>query len=206
MPAPLAAAVRRPVMLALLPPGLEVETFDGAAWVGLVPFLMDGVRPPGVPPLPWASRFPETNVRTYALGPDGRGAIWFLSLDAARLGAVLTARASYALPYFWSRMSVGSGAPPARPLPDRPLPPLDGGRRPPGRRRRRAPTLVAAPCPRGRPRAGPAGGRRPAAAGRHSAGARGRRGAGPDRRLAPGAGCGAGTRTVMTATGGPRPR
>src|SRR6266508_4649338 len=131
MPAPLAAAVRRPVMLqhwrrltflhwpypppavqALLPPGLEVETFDGAAWVGLVPFLMDGVRPPGVPPLAWASRFPETNVRTYALGPDGRGAIWFLSLDAARLGAVLTARASYALPYFWSRMSVGSGAPP----------------------------------------------------------------------------------------------
>jgi len=131
MPAPLAAAVRRPVMLqhwrrltflhwpypppavqALLPPGLEVETFDGAAWVGLVPFLMDGVRPPGVPPVPWASRFPETNVRTYALGPDGRGAIWFLSLDAARLGAVLTARAGYALPYFWSRMSVGSGAAP----------------------------------------------------------------------------------------------
>src|SRR6266545_3145162 len=244
MPAPLAAAVRRPVMLqhwrrltflhwpypppavqALLPPGLEVETFDGAAWVGLVPFLMDGVRPPGVPPLPWASRFPETNVRTYALGPDGRGAIWFLSLDAARLGAVLTARASYALPYFWSRMSVGSGAPPdpgvtgaAGPAPAGPRvdrlayrgrrrwPRPAGGGRPPGRRRRRAPTLVAAPCPRGRPRAGPAGGRRPAAAGRHSAGARGRRGAGPDRRLAPGAGCGAGTRTVMTATGGPRPR
>jgi uncharacterized protein len=127
--APLAPPVRRPVMFqhwrlltflhwryppatvqALLPAGLEVETFDGAAWVGLVPFLMDGVRPPGLPPAPWASRFPETNVRTYARGPDGRGAIWFLSLDAARLGAVLAARAGYALPYFWSRMSVGPGA------------------------------------------------------------------------------------------------
>jgi uncharacterized protein len=126
--APLAPPVRRPVMLqhwrlltflhwrypppavqALLPGGLEAETFDGAAWVGLVPFLMDGVRPPGVPPAPWASRFPETNVRTYACGPDGRTAIWFLSLDAARLGAVLAARAGYALPYFWSRMSVGGG-------------------------------------------------------------------------------------------------
>jgi hypothetical protein len=126
---PLAPPVRRPVMLqhwrrltfvhwrypppavqALLPAGLEVEAFDGAAWVGLVPFLMDGVRPPGVPAAPWASRFPETNVRTYARGPDGRTAIWFLSLDAARLGAVLAARAGYALPYFWSGMSV-DGAP-----------------------------------------------------------------------------------------------
>jgi uncharacterized protein YqjF (DUF2071 family) len=129
MPAPLAPPVPRPVMLqhwrrltflhwryppaavqAVLPADLEVETFDGSAWVGLVPFLMDGVRPPGVPPAPWASRFPETNVRTYARGPDGRGAIWFLSLDASRLGAVLAARAGYALPYFWSRMSVEARA------------------------------------------------------------------------------------------------
>jgi uncharacterized protein YqjF (DUF2071 family) len=92
---------------ALLPAPLEVDTFDGVAWVGLVPFLMDRVRPPGVPPLPWASRFPETNVRTYARGPDGQTAIWFLSLDAARLPAVLAARAGYWLPYFWSTMSVG---------------------------------------------------------------------------------------------------
>src|SRR6266536_1006670 len=132
---PVAPPVRRPVMLqhwrrltflhwryppqavqALLPPGLEVETFDGAAWVGLVPFLMDGVRPPRVPPAPWLSRFPETNVRTYAVGPDGRSAIWFLSLDAARLGAVLAARGSYALPYFWSRMSVGAQSTADRPV------------------------------------------------------------------------------------------
>lgn len=91
---------------ALLPPGVEVETFDGSAWVGIVPFLMDDVRPPGVPALPWLSRFPETNVRTYVRGPDAASAIWFFSLDAARLPAVLGGRVGYGLPYFWSDMAV----------------------------------------------------------------------------------------------------
>ncbi|MDQ3733432.1 MAG: DUF2071 domain-containing protein [Actinomycetota bacterium] len=89
----------------LLPAGLDVETFDGSAWVGLVPFLMDDVRPPVLPALPWLSRFPETNVRTYVRGPDGGSAIWFFSLDAARLPAVLAGRAGYGLRYFWSDMS-----------------------------------------------------------------------------------------------------
>src|ERR1051325_7601239 len=74
----------------LLPEGLTAQTFARTAWVGLVPFVMVGVRAPGVPPLPWLSRFPETNVRTYVRGPDGKPGIWFYSLDAARLPAVLT--------------------------------------------------------------------------------------------------------------------
>ncbi|MFC4531714.1 YqjF family protein [Sphaerisporangium dianthi] len=90
----------------LLPPGLTVETFDDAAYVGLVPFLMEGVRPPGVPALPWLSRFPETNVRTYVRDAGGRSGLWFFSLDAERLPAVIAARAGYRLPYYWSRMSV----------------------------------------------------------------------------------------------------
>ena len=94
------AAVQR-----LLPAGLTVETFDGSAWVGLVPFEMK-VTLPGVPILPWVGRFPETNVRTYVTGPDGASAVWFLSLDAGRLGAVLTGRGAYRLPYFWSHMRV----------------------------------------------------------------------------------------------------
>jgi len=95
----------------LLPPGLEVETFDGWAWVGLVPFAMT-IRAARGPAVPWASFFPETNVRTYVRGPDGRTGIWFFSLDAARLAAVLVARARYGLPYVWARMRVqrdGSG-------------------------------------------------------------------------------------------------
>jgi uncharacterized protein len=125
MDAPEPPRVRRPVMLqgwrwltflhwrypaevvqARLPDRLTVETLDGTAWVGLIPFLMDGVRPPGLPPLRWLSRFPETNVRTYVRGPDGRTGLWFLSLDAARLPAVLAGRTTYGLPYFWSSMSV----------------------------------------------------------------------------------------------------
>lgn len=90
----------------LLPRGLRLESFDGSAWVGLTPFLMTGVRAPGVPAVPWLSRFPEINVRTYVRDEYGRTGIWFLSLDAARLPAVLSARAAYRLPYFWSDMAV----------------------------------------------------------------------------------------------------
>jgi uncharacterized protein YqjF (DUF2071 family) len=94
------------VVQSLLPPGLTAQTFDGTAWIGLVPFMMHGVRAPGTPELPWLSRFPETNVRTYVEGPDGRVGIWFLSLDAARLAPVLAGQLGYGLPYRWSSMRV----------------------------------------------------------------------------------------------------
>lgn len=90
---------------ALLPAGLRVDTYEGDAWVGLVPFFMH-VRAPAGPSIPWLSRFPETNVRTYVTDRAGRQGIWFFSLDATRMPAVLTARGSYGLPYFWSRMAV----------------------------------------------------------------------------------------------------
>jgi uncharacterized protein YqjF (DUF2071 family) len=82
----------------LLPKGLELDTFDNAAWIGLVPFEIYNF--PGLP------HFPETNLRTYVIGPDGSRAVWFFSLDAARLLAVIGARAAYGLPYFWSSMRV----------------------------------------------------------------------------------------------------
>ena len=91
----------------LLPDGLEIETHDGAAWVGLVPFYMR-VATPGGRRVPWLSNFCETNVRTYVRDRAGRSGIWFFSLEAARLGAVLTARATpYRLPYFWASMRLG---------------------------------------------------------------------------------------------------
>jgi uncharacterized protein YqjF (DUF2071 family) len=90
---------------ARLPPGLTVETFGGRAWVGLVPFRMTVTRP-GAPVPPWLGRFPETNVRTYVRGPDGRTGVWFLSLDATRLAVVTAARTWFRLPYHWSAMSV----------------------------------------------------------------------------------------------------
>jgi uncharacterized protein len=90
----------------LLPAGLTAQTFDGAAWVGLVPFFMH-VATAGGRQAPWVSRFCETNVRTYAVDREGRAGIWFFSLDAARLGAVAVARSTYRLPYFWSAMRLG---------------------------------------------------------------------------------------------------
>jgi uncharacterized protein YqjF (DUF2071 family) len=96
------AAVR-----ALLPHELEVDTFDGAAWVGLIPFRL-AIRRRGAPYVPWLARFAETNLRTYVVGPDGRRGIWFLSLDAARLPAVAVARSSYRLPYMWARATIAN--------------------------------------------------------------------------------------------------
>jgi uncharacterized protein len=98
------------VVQALLPPGLHADTWDGAAWVGLVPFFMR-VATPGGHRVPWVSNFCETNVRSYVRDDAGRTGIWFLSLDAARLGAVVTARVTYRLPYFWSSMRLDRRGP-----------------------------------------------------------------------------------------------
>jgi uncharacterized protein YqjF (DUF2071 family) len=91
-----------------VPAPLEVETFDGSAWVGVIPFRIVGLRPAALPALPWISTFSETNCRTYVKGPDGTAGVWFFSLDAARAAAVAAARLGYGLPYAWSRMRVTS--------------------------------------------------------------------------------------------------
>jgi uncharacterized protein YqjF (DUF2071 family) len=85
---------------------LELDLWEGSAWIGLVPFVVEGLTLPRAPSVPWLSTFPETNVRTYVIDPHGLRGIWFFSLDAARLLAVIGARTAYALPYFWSRMRV----------------------------------------------------------------------------------------------------
>jgi uncharacterized protein YqjF (DUF2071 family) len=94
------------VVQRLLPERLEVQTFQGRGWVGVTPFFLEDLRTPVAPALPWFTSFPETNVRTYVRGPDGREGLWFFSLDAARLEPVLVARSTYALPYMWSEMAV----------------------------------------------------------------------------------------------------
>jgi uncharacterized protein YqjF (DUF2071 family) len=97
---------RPEIIRPLLPGNIELDIFDGSAWLGLTPFVVAGLRLPGVPALPWISKFPEMNVRTYVRGPDGERGIWFFSLEAGRVAAVIGARLSYGLPYRWARMSV----------------------------------------------------------------------------------------------------
>jgi uncharacterized protein YqjF (DUF2071 family) len=86
-----------------LPPGLALDTYDGAAWVSVVPFGMHDVAPRGVPTLPGVSTFLELNVRTYVTVDDKPG-VWFFSLDASNPLAVAVARRQFHLPYFRARM------------------------------------------------------------------------------------------------------
>ncbi len=94
------------VVQELLPDGLEVEVRDGAAWVGLTPFRVERSHPPLVPPLPKLSFFPETNLRTYAVGPTGRDGIWFLTLEADSLLTTIAGRLGYGVAYRWAAMRV----------------------------------------------------------------------------------------------------
>lgn len=88
------ARVRR-----LLPDGLEPDIWEGTAWLSFTPFVMEKVRCAGLVPLPPAPTFPETNLRTYVRGPDGRDGLWFFSLEATNPLVVATARGMIGVPY-----------------------------------------------------------------------------------------------------------
>lgn len=88
-----------------LPPRLDLDRFNGDAWIGIVPFRMSGVAPRWLPDLPWVSKFPELNVRTYVIGPDGQPGVWFYSLDADNPLAVTGARWLYHLNYMHADIS-----------------------------------------------------------------------------------------------------
>lgn len=89
-----------------IPPPLRLDTFDGQAWLGVVPFRMSGIHLRGLPPIPGTAAFPEINVRTYAVAPDGRTGVWFFSLDATSRLAVRAARVWFGLPYFDARIRI----------------------------------------------------------------------------------------------------
>jgi hypothetical protein len=85
---------------------LPLDTWEGSAWIGVVPFRMSGIRPRFLPAVPWLSAFPELNVRTY-VSLDGKPGVYFFSLDAANPVAVRGARRWFHLPYFDARMKLG---------------------------------------------------------------------------------------------------
>src|SRR5438067_301567 len=87
-----------------VPLQLPIDTYDGQAWLAIVPFTMTNVRPRFIPPLPYFSAFPELNVRTY-ITMENKPGIWFFSLEAARLLAVIGAKMTYHLPYYHAAMS-----------------------------------------------------------------------------------------------------
>ncbi|MDB5235911.1 MAG: hypothetical protein JWR44_2904 [Hymenobacter sp.] len=87
----------------LLPPRLQIDTYDGMAWLAVVPFRMSKVRTRITPPVPGTDEFLELNVRTY-VHLDGVPGVWFLSLDATSALAVWTARTFFNLPYLRAAM------------------------------------------------------------------------------------------------------
>lgn len=87
-----------------LPAGLHVDTFDGAAWLGVVPFFMRNIRPWWFCSVPGISNFLELNLRTYVCDDAGRPGVWFYSLDASQPLAVWAARTFFHLPYQHARM------------------------------------------------------------------------------------------------------
>jgi uncharacterized protein YqjF (DUF2071 family) len=89
----------------LIPSPVEIDRFDGSAWIGVIPFTMWGIRASFLPPIPGTSAFHELNVRTY-VHHNGVPSVWFLSLDAANKLAVWGARKFYYLPYFYAQMSL----------------------------------------------------------------------------------------------------
>jgi hypothetical protein len=93
----------------LLPAGVALDTFDGAAWIGIVPFRMTGIRHRLLAPVPGLSAFHELNVRTYVTC-GGKPGVWFFSLDAANALAVFGARRTFYLRYYRARMRSSTSA------------------------------------------------------------------------------------------------
>lgn len=91
------------VVAPLLPPGVRPDEHDGSSWVGLIPFRLDRATLFGGPPAPYVGSFVEVNVRLYGVDAASRRGVVFRSLEASRLLAVLAARATFSLPYQWSR-------------------------------------------------------------------------------------------------------
>lgn len=86
-----------------VPASLEIDTFDGQAWVGMVPFWISGARLRCFPPIPFTSTFPELNVRTYVLH-NGKPGVYMLSLDVAHRLAAKFGRLLYHLPYYHAQI------------------------------------------------------------------------------------------------------
>ncbi|PLR95317.1 YqjF family protein [Bacillus sp. T33-2] len=89
-----------------IPDSLELDLYNGTAWIGIVPFHVKGMRLRAMPPVPMLSSFLELNVRTYVKYKSRTG-VYFFSMDADSRLAVMGAKATYNLPYMNAKMSIG---------------------------------------------------------------------------------------------------
>ena len=98
-------AIDAEILRPLIPSQLSIDTFNGMAWIGVVPFTLWSIRASFLPPIPGTSAFHELNVRTY-VHFNGVPGVWFFSLDATNSLAIWGARRFYHLPYFNAEMKL----------------------------------------------------------------------------------------------------
>ena len=96
-------AVPESLVAQRLPDRLSIDTHEGQAYLGVVPFVMDDISPRGIPV---GLSFGEVNLRTYVQGPDGTRGVYFFNLDADDRLGVFFARRLFELPYFRAEMTV----------------------------------------------------------------------------------------------------
>ena len=90
--------VNKDILKELVPNDLEIDEINGSAWVSLVAFTMEKIRPRFLPAFPPISDFDEINLRTYVT-KNGKPGVYFLSIEAGKLFSALLAKSLSGLPY-----------------------------------------------------------------------------------------------------------
>lgn len=92
-----------------VPQELDLDTFAGQVWLGVVVFRLSGIKLRGMPEVKAVASFPEVNVRTY-VRYQGQPGVYFMSLDADNPLAVAIARPWYGLNYYNAEIHYGRDA------------------------------------------------------------------------------------------------
>ncbi|MFC4619557.1 YqjF family protein [Camelliibacillus cellulosilyticus] len=87
-----------------IPSSLQIDTFNGTAWIGIILFVLEGIYPRGISFISLTPKFPEINVRTY-VKRDGKPGIYFMSIDVENWASLKIAKRWYRLPYHSAQIS-----------------------------------------------------------------------------------------------------
>lgn len=91
------------LLRSFVPKELEIDLFEGEAWVSIVAFTMEKIRPRILPAFPPISNFDEVNIRTYIKKGDKTG-VYFLSVEGGKSLSCKLSKALSQLPYRYSKM------------------------------------------------------------------------------------------------------
>ncbi|MGV0920069.1 YqjF family protein [Empedobacter falsenii] len=90
--------IDKEILKEFVPKDLEIDEINDSAWVSLVAFTMEKIRPRFLPAFSPISDFDEINLRTYVT-KDGKSGVYFLSIEAGKLFSAILAKSLSGLPY-----------------------------------------------------------------------------------------------------------